>query len=97
MHTPREICTETRERCQRDHLEGQASNHDVYTSLPRAAVARTSHSASSGLKQQGDEVKGDEDDGICTGLESCKIPAVSVDQPGEAKVDASGEEDRSDG
>lgn len=100
VHAPGEIGAETEENPQRCHLAGKTCYHDVDPGLTQVwlIVVRSRGNGSSGsLQHKREEVAKNEDDGVCSWLETGDILAVDNDDMTEADVDGGTEEGRTNG
>lgn len=92
-----EIRTQTHKHKERKDLERQTRDHDVDPILSLARVSRgrrIGQGTAGRLQYQGEDVGGDEDDGVGSWPEAREALAVDDDDAREAEVDAGGEEAR---
>lgn len=74
---------------QTNNLEDQTGLHDSQPDIAHGFVVRHAHyRAAGGLQDEGDEVAGDEEDGVGSRPEVGEALAEDDDYPGETEVDA---------
>lgn len=87
-NSPSEVTTEKSEDAKTGDLPCNTCNHNVDAPLFRATNSGTrSNSATDGLQKKGDEVEGDEGDGVEAWCETRQFFAVYDNDTGEAEID----------
>lgn len=98
LDSPEELGAQADEDQDRQNLEREASNHEMYSTVSGgAAQARgVCNAATCRLQNQGDEVRANERDGICLRCEARVMRAVMHDYSGKSQVNCGCEEHRCD-